>query len=352
MPELALRPVDVDAIFGRATVEAAAGYSRFFRVAWALATAAQLAALAALARRRPRVPAALAGALAYAAAWLARLPFELAGQWWRRRHGVSRQGYLDWVAGTWSTTLGELLLAALAAAALVALARRVRRWWLPAWGALVALAAAYVLAGPLLLAPRLEPLRDRALAAELRALGADEVLVRRARERTRAINAEAIGVGATTRVVIWDTALALPRRELRFLAAHEVAHVEKRHAWKGLGWFALLALPGALVLARVRPREGGDVPRAALVALVLSLLALPLANAVSRRYEREADWAALQATRDPAAAEALFRRFARVNLTDPDPPAPARALLGTHPTLAERVATGRAAALRAGPGSP
>ena len=100
-------------------------------------------------------------------------------------------------------------------------------------------------------------------------------------------------------------------------------------------------------------RDPRAIPRAALVLVVLlQLAALPLANAISRRYEAEADWQALRLTSDPRSAEALYRRFARTNLSDPDPPWLLHVLLDTHPSLLERIATARAAALRAGPGSP
>ena len=69
-----------------------------------------------------------------------------------------------------------------------------------------------------------------------------------------------------------------------------------------------------------------------LVVVLLQLAVLPLTNAVSRRYEAEADHLGLEATGEPAAAEATFRRFVRTNLNDPSPPAWARILLATHPT--------------------
>jgi STE24 endopeptidase len=74
------------------------------------------------------------------------------------------------------------------------------------------------------------------------------------------------------------------------------------------------------------------------VLTLASLAAAPIENAVSRRYEAEADWAALQATRDPAAATRLFRSFARTSLQQPNPPAWEYVLLQTHPTLAQRIA--------------
>jgi Zn-dependent protease with chaperone function len=73
------------------------------------------------------------------------------------------------------------------------------------------------------------------------------------------------------------------------------------------------------------------------VAALAQLVLLPVGNAVSRRYETEADWIALRATHDPAAARALYRSFARTGLSDPDPPRWERLLLGDHPTLLERV---------------
>ena len=275
---------------------------------------------------------------------------------------MSHLGYLRYVGGPWSTTLGELVLAALAGVAIVAAGRWLgRRAWLGLWAAFVVLAAAYVLAYPSLLAPRLRPLENRALATQIQALGREvgldrvEVEVRKARERTRAVNAEAIGVGPTTRVILWDTLLepGVGRGEIRFAAAHELGHVARHHAWKGVGWFALLALPGVWVLARTAPwADPRSLPRLALVLLLLQLAPLPLANAISRRSEAEADAVGLRLTGDPRSAEALYRRFARTSLTDPDPPLLVHLLVDTHPTLVERIATARAAALPGGPGSP
>ena len=370
--DLRLPAVDAAAVFGPGTLAENARYARFLRVDLVLSLVAQLGVLVLIVRRRrelaARLPggslvrAALLGAGIVLALWLAGLPFAAARHWWRRRHDVSHLDYLSYLVGNWPSLLGQVVVSAIAAAALVALARRLgRRAWLAAWAVLVALAVAYVLAGPLLLAPRLEPLRDERLAAEIRALGRDlgvddlRIEVRKAKRRTRAVNAEAVGVWPTTTVVLWDTLLApgVGRNEVRFVAAHELGHVSRHHPEKGVAWFALLALPCAWLLFRLADlRDPANVPRAALVAVLLALALSPLANAISRRYEQEADWVALRATHDPAAAEAIFRRFARTSLADPDPPALWHALTATHPTLVERVELSRAAALRAGPGSP
>lgn len=338
-------------------------YAGVARLLWVGRTLTELALLGWLAALGPR----LAGALRYgvvvllavlAALWLARLPWGAAAHWWRRRHGLSAQGYAAWILDPW---LELLALAAVACAALVAstfLARRLgRRWWLAGGPLLAAVGAGVILLQPLVLEPRLEPLRDPALAAEIRQLGTRlgvrprDVAVKDAAERTTRINAEVYGYGPTRRVILWDTLLdgSVTDGEIRFLAAHELAHVARRHVWKGVAWFALLAVPIAFVIAEAARRRGGlgqpgAVPLAVLAAVALQLALMPFANAVSRRYEAEADWVALRATRDPDAARMLFRRFASTNLADPSPPAWAYVVLSTHPSLEQRIALARAAA--------
>ena len=84
------------------------------------------------------------------------------------------------------------------------------------------------------------------------------------------------------------------------------------------------------------------VPLALLAIVVLDLLALPLQNAITRHMEAEADWRALQATHDPAAATALFKRFVTTTLDEPDPSTLEYLLLENHPTIAQRIAMAEA----------
>jgi STE24 endopeptidase len=341
--------------------ERADDYSRVARALWLARTAAELVLLGSLAA----VGARLARRLRYgvlvllavlAALWLVRLPFGVVAHWWRRRHGLSTQGYLAWLVDPWLEVLAGAATACVALVLAMALARRLgRRWWLAGGPALAAFGAVVVLGQPLVMEPRLEPLRDRALAEEIRLLGTRlsvghlDVAVKDAAERTTRINAEVAGFGPTRRVILWDTLLdgRVPAGEIRVLAAHELAHVSRRHVWKGVAWFALLAVPIVLLVAEVTRRRGGldepgAVPLAVLVVVVIQLALLPLANAVSRRYEAEADWVALEATRDPRAAGALFRRFTETNLAEPSPPSWAYVLLSTHPSLAQRIAMAEA----------
>ena len=156
-------------------------------------------------------------------------------------------------------------------------------------------------------------------------------------------NAEAAGIGPSERVILWDTLLESFRRsEIRVVLAHEFAHLSRDHILKTFAWIALLALPIAFLVALATRRRGGlfepaAVPVAIFVVVALLFVLSPLQHAFSQRLEAEADWVALETTRDPGAAQALFRRFARVALVQPDPPGWAGLLIDTHPSMMERI---------------
>ena len=166
---------------------------------------------------------------------------------------------------------------------------------------------------------------------------------------TSQANAYAVGFGPSRRVVLWSTMLdgTFSDAEVRVVLAHEIGHHSSRHIPKGIAWFALFALPGAWVLMRATRRRGGmgeaaAIPLALLVVAALQLALAPAQSWISRRMEAEADWKALQTTRDPAAARGLFVGFSDTSLANPDPPGWAHVLLDSHPTLAQRVAMAEA----------
>jgi STE24 endopeptidase len=144
-------------------------------------------------------------------------------------------------------------------------------------------------------------------------------------------------------VVLWDT---LIRRfsppEVRVVLAHEFAHLARHHLWKLFAWMALLGVPIAFLVALATRRRGGlyepaAVPLAIFVVAALLLVTLPLQNAFSRRLEAEADWVALQTTRDPAAMTDLFRRLGRLSKAQPDPPGWDEVMFGDHPSIIKRI---------------
>ena len=369
---LALPELDPETYFPADHLERAAHFRAVTRGLWAAGVVVQLGVLALVVwRARPlaarlrarvggRVRTGVAlGLVALAATWLAGLPLGVFRHWWGRRYGLTEQGYAAWLGDRAISLAVTALLLSIAVAGTVWLAGRLGpRWWLAAAPALVALGVGYTVVQPVVVQPlfnRFEPLADAELARGVERLGeeigvrVDRVEVADASRRTTTANAYVAGLGPTRRVVFYDTALdgRFTDGELLSLAAHELAHVERSHLWKGLAWFALLAVPGLWLVAWGTERRGGLrdpalVPLGLLLALAVILVTQPVANAVSRVYEAEADWIALEATGDPESAVGLTVRFSLTGLGDPDPPRWAELLLGTHPSGLERIAMAEA----------
>ena len=361
-----------ETLFSQDEIERGRRYHRPLYLALVLDTALALATTAVLAFTRlgdalyPArlswwVAAPLYAAVVTAAVAIVRLPLAFwRGHLHEHRFGLSTQTRRGWAADRAKSLAVALVLNALVLGALVAIARGFPGAW-----PLVAAAAAglFVLllsfVAPVVLEPifnRFRPLGDDRLAESLRALAESagtpvrDVLVADASRRTRKSNAYVSGLGATRRVVLFDTLLRdAEQREIGFVVAHELAHRREHHVAKLTALGVAGAAAAVTSLWLVVGEDVADPRQIPLVLLVLALLelaALPFAAALSRRWERVADRVALELTRDPGALEAAFRRLAATNLADLDPPAPVYLLVHTHPTVPERIAAARAARTR------
>jgi Zn-dependent protease with chaperone function len=357
--------LDEASVFPSGALSAARDYERFVRWDFVAAQLVVLGAVAVYARIGPRfVRESAAGPigtgmllamLGLGLIWLLQLPFGLAELWWQRRHDVSRATYGEWILGGWVALGGEFLFVCLAILIVVGLARVVGDWWwLPGGAAFVCLVALFTFVSPYLI-PGQERLADAELAARTHAyerqlgLAPIPIRVQDVSGETTAPNAEAVGLGPTRRVVLWSTILrpAFSLEEQGVVVAHELGHHARNHLLKNIGWYALFAFPGAFLISRVARRRGGmrnaeAVPLGLLAYVVLSLLALPAQNVITRHLESEADWVALTLTRDPDAAVGLFEEFTEAAHSDPSPPFWSYVLMETHPTGLQRVELARA----------
>jgi STE24 endopeptidase len=358
--------VSARAEFNPELLHRTAHFESFLRWEWVAATLVQLATLVALALVAPRIARAfelgrvatgvMVGAVTTLSLWAVGLPFGFLSLWWSRRYGIEKQGYVSWLLAQWPSLLAQVVGLTIVLTILLLLAGWLRRrWWLVAGPLLVAIGAGIVFVLPYLITLDTRAPHKTKLAAEIRQLARKEgvgdtpVRIEAVSDDTRLANAETVGFGPSTRVFIWDTFLTgrFSPGEIKVVAAHEFGHVAHRHIWKGIAWSALLTIPLFLVVAEATQRRGGMarpevVPFALLVIAVLSLAVTPFTNAVSRRYEAEADWSALQATRDPKDAETLFEKFASLDLQQPNPPGWSYVWLDNHPTIVQRIALARA----------
>jgi STE24 endopeptidase len=352
LPPLHLPHLDEHVLFPPHALHRAQRYSDVERLFWLGQTVTQLVVLGLFARygvRWTRESAAgpigtgmLLGMIGFALVWLAELPFAVLNVWWRHHYGLSGS-YVQATIGDWFALGAKfvLLCAALAIVMGLARARRIGDWWwLPAVPVFVGLRTLLAFISPWLLGGTAF---HASYVAKLERIEHVHVPVRVLSGFSEP-NAFATGLGASRRVFLWKPIVEPPftPRMHRFVLAHELGHLAHDHIWKSIGWYALFALPLALLLALATRRRGGmgvaeAVPLAIFVYVVLQLAALPLQNVVTRRLEAEADWSALRATRDPASGRQLFRLFASETLEDPSPPGWDYVFLENHPTLMQRI---------------
>jgi STE24 endopeptidase len=361
VPSLSLGGFDQHRYFTSAEVGRAARYAHGEQALWLLSTAATLIALIVLVVRLPRTvhemglgrigSAIVVGMVLLVTLWFVGLPFSLADLWWQHHSGLGPFDILAWLNGQWAVLAPEVVSVMLSIVLLVGLAGRFRRWWLIAAPVFVMIAALYAFGSAYLLAAATHPLRDAKLRTDIVRIERVEhvsgtpVRVQDVSTWTSQANAFTVGFGPSTHVVVWNTLLdgRFSRGEEDVVLAHELGHVRSRHILKALGWTALIVGPTLWLVGLALRRRGGigdpaNLPLAILVLTVLALVTAPLQNAVSRRYEAEADWRALNATRDPASATKLFRSFETTSLEQPSPSLWDYLWLENHPTLMQRIA--------------
>ena len=237
-----------------------------------------------------------------------------------------------------------------------------RRWWLYTGLLAIPFIVMVSLIQPIWIDPLFNtfgPMKDTALEADILRL-AERAGIEGSRvyevaksEDTNAVNAYVAGVGTTKRIVLWDTILAkLNREQLLVVMGHEMGHYVLGHIWKLILSMSALII-GALyavhrtsgwMIARYRDRFGfselSDVASLPLIIVlfsVASLVVTPVALAIQRHFEHEADRFGLEITQDNYAAATAFVKLQQENLGMPRPGPLYKWWRASHPPLGERI---------------
>ena len=276
-----------------------------------------------------------------------------------RRYGLSTERRSHWWA-TWLKALAVGLAFAIVGALLVMSLIRwsPERWWLAAAVAFVGILVVLAQLAPVALMPlfyEITPLNrpelsDRLIAlaerAGARVLGVFEW---RLSDRTRKANAALTGIGRTRRILLSDTLLAEHSDdEIEVILAHELAHHVHRDIWSGLALETVLIGLGFYVADLALTAFGSSfglegkadvagLPILLLAAGAVSILFLPIANAVSRAHERRADRYALTMTQNATAFVTAMRRLSAQNLAEEQPARWVEMLLHSHPSTHARI---------------
>ena len=369
---IAAQVVATEQYFSAEVLARARRYGRPQHALGAANTALQGTTLVWLARRsastplqhqRPPEAAANGAALSLRLALVA-LPLGAVMRKRARDAGLAMQSWPAWGADVIrTTTLGAALTAGGAVAASLLTHRFGDRWWLPGAAGVVAVAGMATFAGPVVIDPIFNdftPLapgelrRDVLAMAQRAGVRIGDVFEVDASRRSLAVNAYVAGLGATRRVVLFDTLLdSFTPAQTRLVVAHELAHARHLDVQRGLLYTALVAPAAARAVARAAERidastatEATTLPALALAGGAVAGLLGIAARQLSRAIERRADSFALELTDDPESFVSFEQRIVVANLADPDPPRWHSLLFGTHPPMVERI--GIAQAYKAG----
>ncbi len=308
--------------------------------------------------------AALFTVLYFTLDWLLSLPLDFyRGHVRLRAYGLSNQTAGQWLGDSVKQLLFLFMLVAFAVPGIYHLLRTSpRRWWIYGSAVSVVVMTFIFMVNPIWVAPRFDdfgPMRDQALEAEILTLAersgidAGRVFEVNKSEDTNRVNAYVTGIGATRRIVLWDTLVdRLERRQVLFVMGHEMGHYVLRHVWYGVAVNALLIILSLYAAHRLmgslvdrfrtrfrfdRPSDLASLPLLLLIAGVIGLVVQPAQMAFGRYREHEADRFALELTRDNWAGATSFVTLTETNLGNPDPGPIFRLFRASHPVPADRV---------------
>lgn len=322
--------------------------------------------------RAPFLQSAFFAALFLVTLELLNLPFHIYGEMISKQYGLSIQSWSSWA---WDWIKAELVSIVIGIGAIwllyAVIRRSPRRWWFYFWLVSLPCGLALVFLQPWVFDPlfhKFEPLqqKDPALTAAL------ELLVQRAGEnippermfwmsasqKTTGLNAYVAGIGASKRIVVWDTTVAkMNTPQIVYVAGHEMGHYVLLHIPKGLAIGAVLMLAlfyvgyrvSGWMLRRWGERWGirgvddlASLPVFLLVLTILIFLPSPLFSSISRYFEHQADQYGLEVTHgltpdSSQIAAQSFQILGEVDLSDPDPNPVDVFMYYDHPSIADRI---------------
>ena len=322
--------------------------------------------------RRPVLQSLIFSPLLLLSIAVLTLPLDIYGEAVEKDYGISIQSWGSW---SWDWVKAELIALVLGTIFIwllyLAIRRSPRRWWFYFWLLAMPIGAFVFFIGPWVIDPmfhKFEPLqqKDPELTASLEKLvqrAGENIPPQRmfwmgAGEKTIDLNAYVTGLGASKRIVVWDTTIAkMNTPQIVFVAGHEMGHYVLQHIPKGLAFFAAISLLLFYVAYRtigwvlgrwstgwaIRGLEDwASLPAMLLLLSAFTFISSPVISAFSRHFEHQADQYGLEVTHGltpdsgQVAAQA-FQILGEVGLSDPNPNPLDVFLYYSHPPIPDRI---------------
>jgi STE24 endopeptidase len=262
---------------------------------------------------KPNRTAATSAAAFLVLSALITLPWTLYTDWFRQHTYQRSSQPLGDFLGQWalSTAVSALIGAIMLMVIYLALRRAGARWWLWATGIVAVGMTLLMLAAPVVIEPlfnKYQPLPDGAVRDALLPMStdagvpSDRIFVYDGSRQSNNFTANAGGVGSTARIAISDVAFkGATLDEVRAVTGHEIGHYVLKHSQWGILLVSLLSLVSFFSAGRLYPTvarllsvsapmtDPAGLPALITTISLVSFVATPFLNTMSRHFESQAD---------------------------------------------------------------
>jgi STE24 endopeptidase len=269
------------------------------------------------------------------------------------RFGLSNQTLAMWFSDYLKENGISILISSMGMTGIYALMVYIPKyWWIISSVVLAIFIVAITYLYPILIDPlfyKFEKLKDTDFQEQIiniagkAGIEVKEVLVADASRKTNKANAYFTGIGGSKRIVVFDNLINnFSRKETLNVIAHEIGHWYNWHIFKSIIIGIISGTAGLFLINAVFTYSNmvGDFKSILIIILLISIisfLSLPLQNAVSRTFERQADNFAMKATENPDAQIQLMLKLAESNLSNVSPHWYIKYFLYSHPPVMERI---------------
>jgi len=277
------------------------------------------------------------------------------------RYGFNTKTIKIWISDLIKSSLVMIVLGGLLLSALLLLLKYTgTNWWVWAWAVFLCFQLLVTVLYPTVIAPlfnKFTPLEKNNLKVDIEQLAKKEgieiegIYQMDASRRTRHTNAYFSGLGKAKRIVLFDSLIqSHSQEEVLSILAHEIGHLKKNHIKKQLIISSIVSLflffmASKLITCRVLYESFGfsDTPYYVGLFLVgilwepVSFFLSPLGMAISRKFEREADYYSIEIIKRAKPLSTALKKMAKENLSNLRPHPLYVFFNYSHPPLLERI---------------
>lgn len=277
------------------------------------------------------------------------------------RYGFNTKTLKIWLSDLVKSMLVLIILGTFLLSALLLMIKYAgQTWWIWAWAVFLSFQLIMTILYPTVIAPlfnKFTPLENSELKdgikrlAKEEGLNIEEIYQMDATKRTRHTNAYFSGMGKAKRIVLFDSLIRSHNQdEILAILAHEIGHLKKNHIKKQLVVVSFVSLfffflASKLLTWDIMYNSFGFSNMPYYVGLFLAgilwgpanFFLSPIGMAISRKFEREADFYSLGILKTAKPLSTALKKMAKDNLSNLNPHPLYVCFNYSHPPLLERI---------------